>query len=89
MPSYLAGLRRYERVFSLPELIPGKSFSTQGNVETPTPDGKWRNNGDLILIWSPAIPHGPGVQLASTVRRGRIVVSAPKIVYAQPKCTGS
>src|SRR6185437_968942 len=84
-----ADIHRYEHVFPLPQLAPGKSIPTKGIFGELTPGGKPRSSDLLLEIWTPALPRGAGVQIAATVRRGQMILAEPKLVYAQPTCTGS
>jgi hypothetical protein len=84
-----ADIHRYEHVFPLPQPIPGKSIPAKGLFGVVTPGGKVRQSHLLLEIWTPALPRGAGVQIAATVRRGQMILAEPKLVYAQPKCTGS
>jgi hypothetical protein len=51
------------------------------------PFGRGARSDGLILIWIQALPRGAGVQLGATVRRGHLILSAPKLIYATPACT--
>jgi hypothetical protein len=80
---------RYARVF--PPIIRGRSRPAKRLYGLVPPRSKRLPPGDsddgFIAIWIPALPRGAGVQFGATVRHGRLIISAPKLVYAKPACT--
>jgi hypothetical protein len=56
-------------------------------VFPPTTPARSRPAKGFIAIFTPALPSGSGVQLGVTVRHGRVIISAPRLIYAKPACT--